>query len=238
MIGLYKNLNWHATNLQEKNQICEILNVNSKAIHVATNLTIKDINVNNSNFHSRNIPLRICFISRITKKKNLDYALQIIDQVKRPVIFNIYGTNDQDITYWKECNFLIQNINKLHKVKYFGKLHPSKVLDTFREHDLFLFPTHGENFGHVIFESISVGTPVLITDKTPWKGMENKGAGWDLPIEDTQAFINKIEWLCDLKQECYQELRKSTLSYAKSVFSNSQDVSASKCMFQECQTGV
>ena len=37
----------------------------------------------------------------------------------------------------------------------------------FQEYDLLFLPTKGENFGHVILESMSAGTPVLISDTTP-----------------------------------------------------------------------
>ena len=38
--------------------------------------------------------------------------------------------------------------------------------------DVFLLPTGGENFGHAIFEALSCGVPVLISDQTPWRGLE------------------------------------------------------------------
>jgi glycosyltransferase involved in cell wall biosynthesis len=37
------------------------------------------------------------------------------------------------------------------------------------KYDLFILPTLNENFGHSIVESLSVGTPVLISDNTPWR---------------------------------------------------------------------
>ena len=48
--------------------------------------------------------------------------------------------------------------------------------------DLFFLPTRGENFGHVIAEALSVGTPVLISDQTPWRKLAAVGLGHDLPL--------------------------------------------------------
>lgn len=233
-IKLFKNSKWHATTQQEKIWIQKVLNVNPEQISVASNLTHANPKKEPLNFHIKNNPFKICFISRITREKNLDYALRIIDQVKKPVIFNIYGTNDQDKNYWMKCNNLIQSANKDHEINYNGELHPSTVADTFKDHDLFLFPTHGENFAHVIYESIAAGTPVLITDTTPWRDLSDKGAGWDIPIDDMQSFVDKIEWLCDLQQKEYQKLRENTFSYAISVGDNPKAVSATRNMFQNC----
>jgi glycosyltransferase involved in cell wall biosynthesis len=59
---------------------------------------------------------------------------------------------------------------------------PDDVPGTFAQYDLFAFPSRGENFGHVVLESLSVGTPVLVSDRTPWKGGESDALEV-LPIE-------------------------------------------------------
>ena len=48
---------------------------------------------------------------------------------------------------------------------------------------LFLLPSHSENFGLVVAESLVRGVPVLATDTTPWQDLDHIGAGrcvtWD-----------------------------------------------------------
>ncbi len=51
----------------------------------------------------------------------------------------------------------------------------------------------GENFGHVIAEALSVGTPVLIADTTPWRNLESDQLGWDLPLSEPDLFAEKID---------------------------------------------
>jgi glycosyltransferase involved in cell wall biosynthesis len=46
---------------------------------------------------------------------------------------------------------------------------------------LFLLPSHSENFGLVIAESLAAGVPALVTDSTPWEGLNQNGAGWCVP---------------------------------------------------------
>jgi glycosyltransferase involved in cell wall biosynthesis len=46
---------------------------------------------------------------------------------------------------------------------------------------LFLLPSHGENFGLSIAEALACGVPAIVTDTTPWSGLNQIGAGWCVP---------------------------------------------------------
>lgn len=44
--------------------------------------------------------------------------------------------------------------------------------------ELFVLPSHSENFGLVIAEALAAGVPALVTDKTPWHDLARHEAGW------------------------------------------------------------
>ncbi len=44
--------------------------------------------------------------------------------------------------------------------------------------EVFILPTHSENFGLVIGEALACGVPVITTCTTPWKSIEDHGCGW------------------------------------------------------------
>jgi len=54
---------------------------------------------------------------------------------------------------------------------------------------LFLLPSHGENFGLSIAEALAQGVPALVTDTTPWSGLNLTGSGWCVPWSDFASAI-------------------------------------------------
>ncbi|HUR21343.1 MAG TPA: glycosyltransferase [Vicinamibacterales bacterium] len=192
--GLYRGLTWQASNVAERADILKVMGtVASGQIRVAADLTEEgDLSPAVRAPRSVSQVLRLCFLSRISPKKNLDFALRVLADVNAPVEFTIYGPVE-DTSFWATCQQLIARLPSHIRVHYGGELLPQHVRHTLSEYDLFFFPTRGENFGHVIFEALLAGVPVLISDQTPWADLEAHGAGWSFPLHSTAAFVAAIE---------------------------------------------
>jgi glycosyltransferase involved in cell wall biosynthesis len=98
--------------------------------------------------------LRISFLSRITNKKNLAYALKVLAEIQVDIAFDIYGPIDRDKDYWRKCQRLISRLPKNINTRYLGPVEASQVQKVFSEYDLFFFPTSGlrhlqETFGRL-----------------------------------------------------------------------------------------
>jgi glycosyltransferase involved in cell wall biosynthesis len=137
-------------------------------------------------------PLRVAFLGRITPVKNLDFALEALAAVSAPVRFHIYGPPD-DAAYWRRCQAMAASLPPHVQVWHGGVLPQSEVLASMAAYDLMFLPTRGENFGHAIFEALAAGTPVLISDQTPWRELERCKAGWELPLVDARSFARAID---------------------------------------------
>jgi glycosyltransferase involved in cell wall biosynthesis len=178
----------------------------------------------------QNEPLRICFLSRISPMKNLDYALHVLAHVRAPVKFAIYGPLE-DSSYWELCQQLIASLPNHIAVSYFGIVEPERVVATFAEHDLFFFPTRGENFGHVIHESLRAGTPTLLSDQTSWVGLESCGIGASVPLSEPEGFVRVIEEMATWGLTRRNLARQAAQDYARMIDANSGAVEANRVLF-------
>ena len=160
--------------------------------------------------------LSAVFISRICRKKNLTGALETLGTLTGDVKFSIYGPLE-DAVYFAECERLISQLPANVEVRYMGIVPHEDIEPTFARHDLFLFPTYGENYGHVIYEALNAGCPALLSDRTPWLGLEAASAGWDLPLDDLGAFSSVLQHCVDAGPEEWNRMRAGARSFARTV---------------------
>lgn len=213
-LGLYRNVIWQASSQFEVGDIQRVMNVALEKIFTAPNL-VSIMNVSEVielSYERRISPLKIIFLSRVSPKKNLDFALQVLHQVNVPIEFDVYGYRE-DLKYWKVCQKLIDTLPENININVMGAIEHSLVVNTMAKYDLFFLPTQGENFGHVIAEAMASGTPVLISDTTPWRGLEQKGVGWDLPLENKQKFVSAIESASHKDSTTYFKWRNRVREY-------------------------
>ena len=133
-------------------------------------------------------PLRVVFLSRIDRMKNLEFALDVLSKAGVPATLNIFGPQS-DAAYWAECQARIATVSPSLSVRYHGAVAPEEVAATLARFDLFILPTQGENFGHAIVDALLSGTPALISDRTPWHGLAATCAGADLSLDDSAAWV-------------------------------------------------
>jgi glycosyltransferase involved in cell wall biosynthesis len=207
--GLYNNVTWRASSKFEAQDIVKVMKIKSDAIHIVGDLPIKNVSVatpdSTLQYSLDGKGLRIIFLSRISREKNLDYALRVLSRVKVKVVFDIYGPAE-NVTYWKECQGLIGRLPANVIARYLGIVDANQVVNVFSRYDLFLLPTGGEAYGHVIAECLISGTPVLISTETPWRNLEADGLGWDVDLAKMDSFVKIIEDFALLSRgDCFKK---------------------------------
>lgn len=247
--GIHKNIIWHASTELEVTDILRMFpqlsnagaaSSNSNAnygpnttgvIVTARDLAALSLPVERRTRQKTAGRLRVVFISRISRKKNLLGALRTLERVSGDVTVDIYGPLE-DMAYWDECQRKIAALPTDIRVKYWGKIDHEKVGHTFAEHDLFLFPTLGENYGHVIHEALAEGCPVLISDQTPWRNLEDQGVGWDIPLDDKERFQSVLQQCVDADDTWYSALSIRARNYAEKCGSTPETVEANRSLFR------
>lgn len=231
ILGLYRDVFWHASTQMEAEDIIRIFPGSKGRIHVASDPVVAsphDVSV--SPLAKVVGRLKIAFISRISPKKNLDGLIRILAAVRVPIDLGIFGPIEDD-NYWRLCENTIATLPYNIQVTYHGPIEPELVSCTFSQYDLFAFPTHGENFGHVIYEALRVGTPVLISDQTPWLP-DPSGAVTTVPLHDIDSWRTEIEAAAGAANETYNARRVAAAKYAEQYVASSHCLDANLRMFQ------
>ena len=219
MLGLFHNLYWSATSEMEATDILNVIKTGKEKIMIAEDLP-RVVQEERIIKKKENGKLKVVFISRFSPEKNLLQERRILQKVQSNVSFTLYGP-DEDKAYWKECKKELKKLPSNIKWEWKGNLDSEKVVETLKQYDVFLFPTKGENYGHVIQEALSAGCPCIISDQTPWKDLEEKGVGYVLPLKDNRLFVNAVEKYVVMGQDEFQYISDKVHAYAIKV-SNSR----------------
>lgn len=221
-VGMFHKLKWHASTQFEAVDIRRVIQANSLNIKIAVNVasdlsaepnTRDEAAPKNERAAARHNALHICFLSRISPMKNLDYALKVLAQVKAPVQFNIYGPKELP-EYWNDCELLIKQLPPNISVSYFGSVENSQVRSVIAMNALFFVPSRGENFGHVFMEALSAGVPILVSDCTPWRDLQAQKLGWDIALEQPEAFVRAVEEAAGFDELKRTEMRARCIAFA------------------------
>lgn len=227
--GLFKNVHFHVTSESEILDVHREIGKNAK-INYALNLPKKVVLLIDLKRDKIEGSLRLISIARISPEKNLKYALEVLQGVTGNVVFDIYGVI-YDHAYWEECKKAMKEIPSSIKVNYRQALPSNEVYPTLLNYDFLFMPTLGENFGHIILESFTAGCPVIISDQTIWKNLEEKKTGWDWPLSNKNNFIATIEKCISMNNLTYKELSLASVEYAKNYANNKDLIEKSKLVF-------
>ncbi|GAB2517476.1 hypothetical protein GCM10027064_13940 [Microbacterium petrolearium] len=191
VLRLAARVTWHASSTREERHIRSVHGADA-AVVVRENETLLPERALSPSL--RGGPLRAVFVSRLSPKKGLLTALQAMRDVDIPMEFDVYGPVE-DARYVAECRAAAERIAETVTVRFRGALRPEAVRATLHDYDAMLFPTAGENFGHVIAESLSAACPVVTNDTTPWTELLHAGAGVVVPspsVGDWRAVVVRI----------------------------------------------
>lgn len=214
-LGLHRNLIWKTTSEFEKYEV-ERIKGNGGQVFVAPNLPSRTFleNYRQELKPKKNVgEAKMIFLSRYMRKKNFNWLLGLLKDVKGSLEIDIYG-NLEDETYWQEALQLIEKLPENVSIKYRGSIPHDEVVETLFKYHFFVLPTLGENFGHVFIEALAAGCPLVISNRTPWQNLEAKKIGWDIPLEDPQEWMQIINDCIGLDDKPYSEFSICSRKFA------------------------
>jgi glycosyltransferase involved in cell wall biosynthesis len=210
VFGLFKDIVWQSTSAQETSEIKKRLGANSKIIEVS-NLpnTANAITA----IEKQSGKLKLCFISRVSEKKNLNFAIDVLKLIPQTdIIFDVYGPIEDEL-YWNTCQENAKGLSQTIKFQYKGILEPSEIGKTISQYHALFLPTQNENYGHIIVETLQHARLVLLSDQTPWRNLKEEHVGFDIALADKTKFVEAIQVMSSLNQLEFDEMIKVAVSY-------------------------
>ena len=135
---------------------------------------------------------RALFLSRFHRKKGVDLLLRAWAEAHpfHPEWDLCLAGPDEGGTR-AAMEQLARDLGITDSVTFSGPIYGSDKWSSLAASDLFILPSHSENFGNVVIEALSQGVPVLTTQVTPWRELVHQGVGWWVPLVDLVAALTR-----------------------------------------------
>lgn len=236
LLQIYIHANWHAASAQEAEDIERNLGVPPDRVVVVPNVTdpVGPFDPDKATRSERG-RLRLVYLSRVTPKKNLRFAVEALTAVRSDVEFDIYGPVD-DAGYWRACQKEMAKLPENVTATYRGAVPPDRVGAILQSYDLLIFPTLAENFGHVVPEALGHGVPVLISDQTPWRELARRRVGWDISLHDPRKFSQIIDEVAQYNAAEKAALGASARAFAFHASAHEKAVAGTKSLLESLVT--
>jgi glycosyltransferase involved in cell wall biosynthesis len=188
----------------------------------------------NSKFRVKIIPNYISLPEKVVRSPKVDYLLYIgrfhAKKAIENLIFAVSNSNmfrnskfqlllagNNKNAYGKEMIKIVNNLNLHHKIKFIGEIKKNEKEELYANAYVTIVPSHTENFGNVVIESLSQSTPVIASTGTPWKQLNDHRIGsW---VCNEPEFLRKsIEEIIELDAIEYCEMRKRCRPFVEKEF--------------------
>lgn len=162
----------HSTSLREQKSITHLL----KPLSSFQLLNLVNLPVHIPKVLPENGLLKLLFLSRIAEKKGIELLFEALSGLNFPYQLSIAGNGDQ--CYIIKLKALSRHYRIEQHIRWLGFTGTDKF-ELMAQHHLLVLPSYDENFGHVVIESLSVGTAVLVSNKVGLANYVRKNnLGW------------------------------------------------------------
>jgi len=154
----------------------------------------------------------LLYLGRIHPKKGLDTLIKlwVHQNTNEEDVLLLAGPLDKTDSYHRKLQSLSEGDSS---IEWPGMIEGEEKWGALSAAEALILPSHQENFGMVVAEACSVGTPVLLTDKVNlWREIEQSGAG--CVASDDEAGISSLlgQWTAGIPRQwavgayrCFEE---------------------------------
>lgn len=227
-----QGVTFHATSAEEIDQIRQHLG-RAVTVREVTNMMELPESVDAIDLVENTHPY-LLFIGRLHPIKAID---RLINAVAQSELF--WASDYQLIIAGQDTNGYqqrlieqVQRLGLMDKVLFVGGVEGARKEILYAQARVTILPSHSENFGNVVMESLAQGTPVIASTGTPWQLLETEQVGsW--VANDPETLGKAIDTYLTMPDNQYRTCRKRAQALARQRF----DVMANVAQWQQLYTG-
>ena len=173
-----KNIHFHATTLQEEISIKETIGQDIHTFVIPNYLDLPTpVNCKRAEKDY------ILFVGRVAPIKQLERLIDALtlskEFLRSDAEMLIAGPVEEKYrSFYRSLLKKIGDDSLSHKVKFVGNIKSPQKEVYYRNALVLVLPSKSENFGNVVLEALSQGTPVIATHGTPWPELNDHQAGF------------------------------------------------------------
>lgn len=198
-----------------------------KVVPYGTNAPPDDIDLQRAAFLKLHPGLagtrNLLFLGRVHEKKgaNLLFEAMALVKAKRPqdlANVRVVMAGPADHPYGLRMQDLARQLNLEQQTVWTGLVQGAAKWGAFRCAHAFILPSHQENFGIAVAESLACQTPVLISDQVNiWREIQEAGAGYIEP-DTLEGTVRLIERWLDTPSDTWEGMRSKAIQCFQQKF--------------------
>lgn len=161
----------------------------------------------------------LLYVGRIHPKKAIENLIEAVglSDVFRNENWKLVIVGNADSDYGRGLRAQAERLGLREKVVFAGHKKEQEKYQLMADAHAMVMPSHTENFGIVVTEALSQGTPVIASTGTPWEVLETKQAGiWS--GNAPEVLRPNIDRLLTLPAADYAALRQRARALVETEF--------------------
>ena len=213
-----KRVLYHATSLEEEESIRKYMGQASRIVLIPNYMILpKRVEIVKSEADY------LLYVGRLNHLKNIDIILKGLAKSKAFLSgncsFKLAGEKNGE--YYQNLVEQTKELGLSEKVEFLGLVTGEDKDRLYAGAKCLLLMSKSENFGNVVLEALSQGTPVIASTGTPWQALCEKKAGWWITADPDSVF-ECLDSLLSMNVDEYKAMREQAYAFSREfdIYSN------------------
>ncbi len=137
---------------------------------------------------------QVLFLSRVHVKKGIELLFEAWKRIHpENADWQLLVIGNGEAEYIHSLENRVESLGLKDCIKILPPVFGDAKIKVYQESALFCLPSFSENFGMVIAEAMSCGTPVITTTNCPWSILNDTNTGWciDLSVDNLEHALRE-----------------------------------------------